>query len=562
MSAQVTISKKPLLPVIKIQKNDGSFYTFNKFTGTYDFRLRKARIVPSSDGLGGYFQLTIAHPTPASLVSIASNLEEGNEVKIWIGKTDVSGSTDPRFLGMIEKRSFVQPFKSWTDLVITGVDWGTGLLSNRIVNGYYEQRKLGDGVTADTNDTSTNIKNIIMDFLTNRDKYLLAGTSIQDNGLVVDTANIADSGRSLENFKMDAQPAEDILRLLNDEDGMIHYVDGAKRFVRKFPTATPSGILLVDNPKDSIALGWDQTKVGLIIPDTEYEVNSEERVGVLLGLGGDQTSIDQKQENIGASTDTITNYLAMKLRPKYRDYIKFQIAVGKVGTPPTDLTVELVEDDGSGNPLGSVIRKLTIPKAEISTTSDIAIDPLKAWRTLVIGNDDKINTAKDHWIIVWKVGGDASNKIVWYRNSSAGASGTSKTSTDLISWSNSTDNFAFRTYYQTPTMAVMIKNGGITASDKFYRERVMKKPSITDIQELYTLLTSQKLYYFNDRQIFKARILSPDTLIDNLQNVRIRMQQTPYAFDYEDFVVSNIEWTFQNRLGTFYLDGIFTRFAP
>lgn len=558
--SQVVITRKPVLPIIKIEKNDGTFYTFNHFTSTYDFRLRTARIVPVTDGLGGYFQLKIAHPNPSTLLSMAQNIERGNLVKIWVGKSDVSAQT-PRFLGVLEKLTFLERSRHWVDLQLTGIDWGSHIEHWRVLNGYYEQRKLGDGLTPDLTDTSTKIKNMIIDFLTNRDRYLFPGVSIQDQGGIISSSNIEDSGRSLDNFKMDGQTAADVLRTLDDEDGMIHYWNGAKEFIRRYPTATPSGILLTDDPKDSIALAWDQAKVGLILPDTSYEINSEEEVAILMGLGGDQTEIDKRQENISLSdTDLITNYWAAKFRPSIRDYVKFQIAVGKVGTPPSDLTVELIEADENGLPLGTVIRKLSIPAAEISTTSDIASDPLMAWRTLVIG-DDKLNTAKDHYIVCWKTGGDASNKIVWYRHSSAGASGTSMYSTDLSTWNSDTKQFAFRTYYTTPVLGILVKPGGTSAQDKYFRERVIKKPTITDFQEMYTLLNSQSLYYFNKRHSFRARVYAPDTLLDNLQNVRIRKQKTKYAFDYDDFVASGIEWVFQEGLGAFYFDATFTRFA-
>lgn len=559
--SSVNILKRPLLPVLKIQKNDGSFYTFNHFTQTYDFRLRKARIVPATDGLGGFFQLTIAHPNPSTLVSMASNIEQGNEVKIWVGKTDLSGSTDPRFLGVVELRSFSEPNRNWVDMIITGVDWGTSKETWRVGNAYYERRKLGDGVTPDPDDDSTNIKNIVLDLLRNRDRYLLPGISMEDQGVVVDSANIVDSGRLLDNFKVDAQPIRDALAILDDEDGTIHYYDGAKKFIRKFPTVTPSGILVTDDYKDSVALGWDQSKVGLIVPDHVFDINSEERVAVLMGLGGDQISIDQKQETIDATQSLDSLYWARKFRPKFRDTIKFQLALGKVGTPTADPRILLVEDDGNGDPLGSEIRSLTIPRAEISSTGDISADPLKAWRTLVIG-DDVLNTAKDHWIIVLLKNGDASNTVVWYRNASAAASGTSKSSSNLTSWSADTKDLAFRTYYKTPVLGISIKPGGTSASDKYYRETVIKKPSITDFQEMYSLLSAQKLFYFNNKQAFRCKVYAPDTLLDNQQKVRIRKQKTKYTFDYSDFVVSGIEWIFQERLGTFYYDTVFTRFAP
>ena len=55
----VSITKRPLLPVITIKKDDDTLLTYNPFTPTFDFRLRSLQFEPPYDSVGGKFDLRI-----------------------------------------------------------------------------------------------------------------------------------------------------------------------------------------------------------------------------------------------------------------------------------------------------------------------------------------------------------------------------------------------------------------------------------------------------------------------------------------------------------------------
>src|SRR3990167_2479358 len=160
----VSISKQPLLPVITIQKNDASLYTFNHFISTYDFRVRRCEVTPPIDSIGGKFNITItsADGTVSALNTILTNINEGNEVTIWIGKDNTTKTK--AFLGIIETTEITQPNKNYFELKISGPDWGSYILKSRIVSRSWTQKRTGTVI--DTTDNTTLVSQIVDDLLT------------------------------------------------------------------------------------------------------------------------------------------------------------------------------------------------------------------------------------------------------------------------------------------------------------------------------------------------------------------------------------------------------------
>jgi len=165
MSALSYITKQPLLPVIQITKNDSTTYTFNYFTSTFDFRVTRCQIRPPFDQTGGEFTCHIisADGTNSAMNTILSNVDEGNEIVFWIGKSD---STKTKiFCGVIESKEIKEPNKNYMEVILKGPDWGSDLLKSKIVNRFWQQRRSTDG-SLDSNDSSTLISQIINDLLT------------------------------------------------------------------------------------------------------------------------------------------------------------------------------------------------------------------------------------------------------------------------------------------------------------------------------------------------------------------------------------------------------------
>ena len=154
MSALSYITKQPLLPVIQITKNDSTTYTFNYFTSTFDFRVTRCQIRPPFDQTGGEFTCHIisADGTNSAMNTILSNVDEGNEIVFWIGKSD---STKTKiFCGVIESKEIKEPNKNYMEVILKGPDWGSDLLKSKIVNRFWQQRRSTDG-SLDSTDSST-----------------------------------------------------------------------------------------------------------------------------------------------------------------------------------------------------------------------------------------------------------------------------------------------------------------------------------------------------------------------------------------------------------------------
>ena len=138
MTVSDNITKLPILPVITIAKTGGGVYTFNPFIPTFDFRLTKTAVFePPFDAVGGRmsFGITSADGGNSGSNTILTNIEEGNEVTVWIGKDNTSKSK--LLLGVIESIDIDEANPNFMNITISGPDWGSDIMKNRIVNGQW-----------------------------------------------------------------------------------------------------------------------------------------------------------------------------------------------------------------------------------------------------------------------------------------------------------------------------------------------------------------------------------------------------------------------------------------
>ena len=108
----VNITKRTFLPKITIAKTGGGVYTYDPFTPTFNFRLVSGTIKAPYDSTGGQFNFKIisSDATNAEMNTILDNIEEDNEVTIWVGKT--SATLVKIFLGKIETIEIEEPNKN------------------------------------------------------------------------------------------------------------------------------------------------------------------------------------------------------------------------------------------------------------------------------------------------------------------------------------------------------------------------------------------------------------------------------------------------------------------
>lgn len=549
-TVQVLNKGKPLLPVINIQRNNGSTYVWDHFNGTRDFGLRYLTCRPPFDSVGGTFEMKLSHVNQSTLNTILNNIEEGNEVEISIGKT--SATKKKVFLGTIEEIETEEWSRKWMDVVLRGPDWGSDLLRGRVVNGYWEREKLSDGETPDPADTSTETSNLRKLLLQDPNAYLVPDIAADDMGLVVNPANIQTSGVYLSQFASNGETLNDKLGELDAEDGQVHWVDPDKNFHSKAATITDPGILITDDYKDSVIQNnsWPLDKIGFIsIRRPFVTVGSVAHHGRrLLGVGGDQRSIDQKQETTSSSDPLHTLHRAVKFQPVQRVCPLLGVFLSKSGTPPDNVVVELREDFGN-RPTGDVLRSLVIAKAALVAS------PGK-WHYLQIG--EELNTAKSYWVVVSKLG-TAGNTANWHKG---GAGYDTSTSADDVTWGapSSGAGYAFRQYYSSPILSVA-QTIPLTASSKHFRERLYRKPSITDRATMYQLLRNEAATAFRKKQMLRFLVYAPTILIEQGQKIRVRKQRSGRTFD-ADFVVASPEYIFEAGTKTLYQELTMSRFIP
>lgn len=540
---------------------DGGVYTYDATaganpptSGTYDFRLISGSWTPPSDGVAGKFDMIIHDPNYV----MVNKIKQKGEVTVWVGKT--AATLTKVFLGAIEHIIIEEPNQSIYYIHLTGQDWGSTIIRNRIIQyGWYQQKVVGSS-DPDPTDLNTRVGTLVKDILQQSAVYpnQYNNTTIEGMGVVVNNANIfagGDGGVSLPYFEASFEYAGDKIDELASYAGAYWYVDPNKNFVIKSipldqSTVPDSGVLLTDDYNDSAASSYSG-KVGLIAPNTSYDLSSENAKKVLYGLGGDVITIDQQQTTTSGGSDALdSNYYAVKFTPTKQNIESISVYVGKVGLPTSDLLLDLVYDL-SGVPNGDTIRNLYINKDSVPASGG-------AWCTATVG--DQLIIGSPFWIILRKQG-TASNTYKWYKS---GATVATASSTDGVTWTPGTQGYAFKTYTSSPLYMTLPNAVTTNQAANDYCESVIRKPFVRDRQTMTWFMGVESNYLFRYKEIFSCRVFAPDVLLQNAQRVRIRKQLSKYKFD-ANYVISGIEYNFQGGdkegTGTFYYNITGTLFS-
>jgi hypothetical protein len=554
MSVVDLITKKPLLPVVEITKNDASTYTYNPFTSTFDFYVVGLTVTPAHDVDGGVYsmEITSSDATNSAMNTVLTNIEEGNELLIYIGKDNTNKSKI--FRGVIESIEIYEQNKNYMYVTISGPDWGSDVLKNRVVTGQWAQLRASDG-TLDASDTATTVSQITHDLLTQTSSYptgdIAAGDatgSSSTQGIIVPAVDdLEGKGFPLSVFNANYEPLDDKLHELDEIAGIIHYVDPDKNYVSKAPTdstsSLPADILLTDDNTDATALAWPPTKVGLIAPGSTLKRTLEHHRRRLFGLGGENIEVDQSSETDAGSTKIHDTNYAMSFTPEYITLNKVHVLISRVGTPDTDFVLEIREAGSNGLPTGEVLRTVSKNKAFMNGFDEN--DPKMSSFEI---NED-LNTANTYWIVLRKGGGDANNTFQWHHDNTDNNPSLSASSADDVTWALTTTpnrfNYGFRSWRGTPVFSILEQNDSIQTTDKHFHEETIRKADVTEQDLMKKLLTNQTNTFFKRKEIFTASIYAPDTLLQTGQSVRIRKQASGYTFD-ADWVIGNVTYIFES----------------
>ncbi len=554
------ITKRPLLPVITIQKTSG-VYTFNSFTSTFDFRVGSLTVKPAFDAVGGTFALNITSSdgSNSGTNTILSNISEGNEVTIWVGKTDASKTKI--FLGIIEEIVIDEENKNYMSVTLSGPDWGSDLLKNTVVNCQYEQNLLSTGAV-DTSDDKTSIINLISKILNDSQSYpsgAADGITAVSKGLVYDATTVIPISYQLPIFNARFEFLDDKLQELDDLSLSYHYVDPDKKFhmyqLGISTSSAPATILFTDDVSDSTS--WVSGKVGLIAPGSSFKRTLEHHKRRVFGLGGLSSAVDQQNTTTSSYTEMSTNYIAQRFTPTKTTLSKVNLYLSKTGTPTQDLILELRDESISGTkPTGEVRRSISKNKNILSTGYTDGVATIVTFEM-----NEELTPGRNYWLVLFKNGTSSSHTFNWHRD--ALDTGTSAVSADDTTWNLTTTpnrfNYAFQAFLGDELIQVS-KDPNTTASSKHFHEDVLRKSEIIDEQVIKYLLTQENKTAHKKKEILKCQVYAPDTLLQTGQKIRVRKQASGYLVDGE-FTLGHIEYVFEPDVGTFYYEVELTRFV-
>jgi hypothetical protein len=540
------ITKRPFLPKITIKKNDASLYTYDPFVPTFDFRLVSATIRSPYDSQGGQYEMKIisGDATNSAMNTILNNIQEDNEVTVWVGKT--SASLIKVFLGKIETIEIEEPNKNLMYVTISGPDWGSDVLKNLVVNNSWVQKKdVANQDLFDTADRRTTIGQITKDLMSEPGAYNLETNyriTATDLGVILTTGNYPDITNSYQvpQFEANAEKLDDKLTELDELGGTTHFVDADKTFFMKATEViSPSGILLTDDENDAVINPTYLGKVGFIAPGSKYIKTVENHKARLYGLGSNTFAKDTSQEVVTHSTSLAAAWYAQQFTPTKQDAYTIGIYVGYDSTPTIDLTMILVEDK-AGLPTGSTLR--TVSK------SFTGITPTGAWVYFPIG--EKLTVGNKYWIIM--AGNFPGNTYKWFRNNVDSSPSTSATSTNGTSWALTTtpNRFSYSFIHHANVPIVAVYPTGITGSTKHLHDEVIRRLDLTDSVLMSYYLGTLYARLGKRKEIFRGRIYAPDQLLKPNQELRIRKQQSGKIVDSDNFVLGQVEYIFDSADGT------------
>lgn len=554
----MALLKIPLYPVITIKKDDGTLYTFNPFDGTYDFKVASLRTKPVSDSKGGVFTLRIqsSDASNSGANTLLSNITGANEVTIWVGKSDLTKTKI--FLGIVETIKDIESTPELMDITLSGPDWGSNILKNRIIDQDWIQDKQSDGITLDNTDDTVLISQIVEDLLTQNSSYFVENdVTIEDQGVIVSSANITPNDLRIAQFSARMETADDKLDELDEYGNAIHYIDAEKIFYMKevplFTSSTPT-FMISDNETDAAVVAWDQDKLGLIQPGATIKNSLEHYKRRLYGVGGDQLKLDVEKAIVTHSTPLYDKYIAVQFTTKASNLDSLAISLSKTGTPSIDPILEIIEDDG-GAPGSNVISIKSINRNAITTSAQFHV--------FTMNLELVANTT--YWMILRKDAGDVSNTINWHRDNAD--TGIHSTSTDGITFTPATTpdrhNYACRVYSRNPITP--FKPGtGITATD-LLREEVLRDSAITDYFAMNAKLSEQLTTASQLKQILTCKIYAPNDMFAVGDKISVNKTASGKVI-VGDFLISNMELIFdssnQNTPGPTGFDIECVRFIP
>lgn len=441
--------------------------------------------------------------------TLDENVINGCKVFVDLGKTQ--GGLARQFSGYVRQKQIIRSDTGTFDMALTTL--GSKVRFTERISNFTRmaKRTAVDSASYDSSDSTMSISQVFTDLITKTD-HRPTGRAAES----FTTTGIQSMSEVLPGIK--AQYREDgmIANEICACNGAIWGVDGNDDVFLRFPTTSPSGVVIKDTVSASDIAATAYIRGGWTITDSIMK--DEGFSNVLYGRGGTELIVDQFSSTDASSTSLHDRDLAIQFTPgKTFNADVFSVVVHKVGTPvgqsgKLQAVLRVDEDDEPGSAITSGYADLT--KLVVSPGSVIQI-PLSrnnsAFRNLQVD--------KKHWLQLSRVGGDASNTVHWHRDT--GTSGLNAYRT-ASTWTTQAGSYTF-VYGQLQSRRVLTEAAdGASIATYNAVESMIDADWINDGRTMDKYLSSILRYTARCKRIIDIPMMTiPDTLPQVGQTVEL-----------------------------------------
>lgn len=510
---------KALSPSIEISDlDDTEQFTFISEAvnpaGTRDFNL---------NALGIHAGVNDDHGNALLLIEDSANIMTDNDVrraskiknqwnlKINLGK-GVTG--DRWFYGKIIHSDIIRSSTGRQFIKIIAGGWGMRSLERISTIERIQKRVTAGGEEFDAADTLTSLSNLVNDIWQDQDHYILRSLGLESG---ITLGGIQTNVTQVTEFKDYYQSWSYLMSKLAAIGGSVWGINPDREVFYRDPTSQSSGILLSSDETGVVTSMWNPAKLCYITSPVEWTDSvGETGYSVLHAPGATTDSLDVSvNPTINADFNLSSNWLAIEWVTSQDTLSKIAAKFKRVGTPAAgDAFFQIVGAESGGGPrMSDVRKKVRIPLQKLLSfeTSNPSFFNEYSFERIKVTPDEVLYAVFEKY-------GDGSNHYVLQYDS--GGSNTYYTSSDGVSWSSATGDFAWRTY-PTRTLNVVLYNTN-TAKRFGVREKVVDVKNIQDIKTIRQTLLGLSDIMGREKRLYKPITTSvPDNYVEPGQTLRI-----------------------------------------
>lgn len=434
-----------------------------------------------------------------------SRIKRGWTVEVSLGKNytglyrafnGIISSATPMFpsTGMVKQRIFAIGTISMLAEIYTNIR-------------RYQKKDTTDPDALDSTDTTTRVSEIAIDLLQDIDHYANSGA----NPVPFTTSQIEMIDIKMPDFqKSHLTIGQAWGEIANIADAYFGIDSNEDAFMWTKGSKTSS--LLVTNDIDAlITTNWNAAYFSVMLNFPRWHEDTILGNGFRFfhGVGYEREESDQIQQSANATLDLSSKWFAWSFTPDNDNVNTVVPFLSKVGALVQNLTIEIVEDDGTGKPSTNIKARKVINSQRLQKELSAA--------TYLQQSFDKLQLVpKTKYHVVIQQYGDTTNYVgLDYQT----GTGTYHDSADGVTWTARVGNVKFREYFSKSTRMI----GEVTTAKVFgnketlvnLQEYTNKNSAIQVLSGLMGSLGKEK------RNLPQLVISAPDTEIPLGKKIRI-----------------------------------------